>query len=422
METPVSVGDKPNGQHPYSKPIFEKGTFRGAPISAIDPFTPEIFDNPHDFHEALRDAGPVVWLSAHGCWAVARYEQVHAVATDWETFSSARGVGLADYAKENPLRPPAALMESDPPLHTGLRRVMNRIVSIQAIKHLRTRWTVIAEEIVDRCLAKGSFDAVPDLAEEFPLTVMPEATGLKLTREHLLAFGSAVFSQFGPNNDLRRKAIAGLAAHSQWLDEQLRRGNLTPNGFGAEIYAAADRGEIAPEDAPLLVRGLLAAGLDTTVNTISAAIEAFAANPRQWKKLRENPGLARAAFDETLRYDSPVQVFFRTTARPASIGGIKLAEGEKIAMFFGAANHDPRRWENPFAFDISRVVTGHVGFGTGPHICAGQFIARLEGEVLFEVMARKIAFIEVMGPAKRRYNNLLRGLSTLPVKVARASS
>ena len=400
--------------------MLEERTYRGAPVSSVDPFTSEIFDYPHDFHEAMREAGPVVWLSAHDCWAVARYEQVYSVLTDWRTFSSARGVGLADYAKEKPLRPPTPLMEADPPQHTGLRQAVNRIISKAAINHLRARWTEIAETIVDRCLAKRDLDAVPDIAEEYPLTVMPEATGLTLGRDHLLAYGSAVFTQFGPDNDLRRDGMADLAAHSQWVAEQVKRENLASVGFGADFYAAADRGEIALEHAPMLVRAVLAAGLDTTVNTISAAIQAFASNPLQWEKLRETPALARAAFEETIRYDSPVQVFFRTTARPVCIGDVALAEGEKVAMLLGAANHDPRRWSDPFRFDISRKVSGHVGFGHGPHMCAGQFISRLEGEILLEVLARKVGSIEITGPVKRRYNNLLRGLSTLPVKMTPA--
>ncbi len=415
MEAAVTTEDVEHG--PYSRAIFAREKYRGAHVTDIDPFTPEIFDNPHEFHAALRDAGPIAWLSVHKCWAVARHEQVHAVGSDWQTFSSARGVGLADYEKEKPLRPPSPLMEVDPPQHTELRQILNRIISAPAIKHLRARWTEIAETIVDRCLEKREFDCVKDLSEEYPLTVMPEAIGLKLDKTNLLPYGSAVFTQFGPDNQLRRDAANELDSLGPWLGQQIKRENLAPVGFGAEFYAAADRGEIKPEYAPMFVRAVLAAGLDTTVNTISAAVEAFAANPDQWDKLRGDPSLARATFEETIRYDSPVQAFFRTTAKPVAIGDVELREGEKIVMFFGAANHDPRRWKDPFRFDISRKVSGHVGFGAGPHMCVGQFIARLEGEVLFNVMASKVKTIEVTGPTKRRYNNLLRGLSTLPVRM-----
>lgn len=404
----------------YSKPIFAGRTFRGAPVSELDPFTTEIFDDPRVFHDALLNAGPLVWLERHGCWAAARYEIVRSILSDWKTFCSSRGVGLDDFGKVKPIRKQSEILEADPPDHTPLRQVINRVISPVAIKRLTARWTEIAEELVECCLQKGSFDAVTNLAEEFPLTVMPEAIGLKLSRDYLLPYGSFVFTIFGPDNELRRQAFSQAPALLKWLDQQVRRENLTSTGFGAEFYAAADRGEITEYQALVAVRALLGAGLDTTVNTISAAIEALASFPDQWAKLRAQPSLARATFEETLRFDSPLQIFFRTTSRSVTIGEVELQEGEKVAIFFGAANHDPRRWTDPYKFDIERKTAGHVGFGHGIHTCAGQFVARLEGEVLLEVLARRVSSIQVTGPKTIRYNNVLHGAASLPVTMERA--
>jgi cytochrome P450 len=119
-----------------------------------------------------------------------------------------------------------------------------------------------------------------------------------------------------------------------------------------------------------------------------------------------------------VRYETPVQTFFRTTTRPVDIAGTSVGEGEKVLMFLGAANRDPRRWEWPGEYDILRRTTGHVGFGSGIHQCVGQLLARLEGECVLAALARKAAAIEITGPPRRRYNNnTLRALASLPVTV-----
>ena len=129
-----------------------------------------------------------------------------------------------------------------------------------------------------------------------------------------------------------------------------------------------------------------------------------------------------AAFEEAVRFESPVQTFFRTTTRPVEIGGVALGEGEKVLMFLGAANRDPRRWERPDEYDIARRTSGHVGFGNGVHMCVGQLLARLEGEVLLTALARKVGSIEITGPVERRYNNTLRGLASLPLTIRPAGA
>ena len=130
--------------------------------------------------------------------------------------------------------------------------------------------------------------------------------------------------------------------------------------------------------------------------------------------------MARNAFEEAVRFESPVQTFFRTTTKDVEIGGCKVGEGEKILMFLGAANRDPRRWNDPDRYDITRKTSGHVGFGAGVHMCVGQLVARLEGEVMLAALARKVAAIEISGPVKRRYNNTLRGLESLPITLTPA--
>ncbi len=358
----------------------------------VDPFSIEFFDDPYPTHETLREAGPVVYLDKWGVYGVARYAEVHAVLNDPLTFCSSRGVGLSDFAKEKPWRPQSIILEADPPAHTRTRAVLSQVLSPTAMKPLREPFHRMAEAKVDELLARGSFDAIADLAEAYPLSVFPDAMGLKQEgRENLLPYASLVFNAFGPPNQLRQEAIERSAPHQAYVAEQCQRENLAPGGFGACIHARADAGDITPEEAPLLVRSLLSAGLDTTVNGIGAAVYCLARFPDQLARLRSDPTLARNAFEEAVRFESPVQTFFRTTTREVETRRAhRIGEGEKVLMFLGAANRDPRRWENPDSYDITRRTSGHVGYGSGIHMCVGQLVARLEGEVMLAAMARKV--------------------------------
>ncbi len=388
------------------------------PSLAVDPFSREFFDDPYPVHAQLRDAGAVVRLSRYDTLAVARYEQVLAVLTDWQTFSSARGVGLQDFAREKAWRPKSLVLETDPPFHDRTRKVLARVLSPLAMRHLRDGFAQAADSLVDALLERGSFDAIADLAEVYPLTVFPDAMGMpQENRRFLLPFSNMVFNSFGPDNAFFREAVVDAEPVLAWLQQQTQRNAFAPGSFGAEIHAAADTGELTPEETPGVARSLITAGVDTTVNGIAAAVHCLARFPDQFRRLRADPKLARAAFEEAVRFESPVQTFFRTTIRPARIGDAEIGEGDKVLMFLGAANRDPRRWERADEFDITRSMGGHVGFGAGIHACVGQVLARLEGECILSALARKVGAIEIAGEPARRYNNTLRGLAHLPVRV-----
>jgi hypothetical protein len=394
-------------------------TTKAAPAMDLDPFSTAFFDDPFPAHHALREAGPVVRLPAIGAWGVARHAEVTAVLTDWASFCSSRGVGLADFKKEKPWRPPSLVLERDPPEHTRARAVLAKVLSPATMKALRARVAEAAARIVDEVAARRRIDGMADLAQAFPLSVFPDAMGLRREgREHLLPYAGLAFNAFGPDNELRRKALAEAGPHVAWVTEQCRRENLSPGGLGWQVHEAADRGEIAAEEAVLLVRSLLTAGLDTTVNGIGAALYALSRFPGEYARLRADPSLARNAFEEAIRLESPVQTFFRTTTREVGIGGTRIGEGEKVLMFLGAANRDPRRWEAPDRYDVTRRVSGHVGFGAGIHMCVGQLLGRLEGETLLGALARRVSAITPAGEPVRQHNNTLRGLSSLPLELS----
>ncbi|WP_328468679.1 cytochrome P450 [Actinoplanes sp. NBC_00393] len=389
------------------------------PVSHADPFDHDNLEDPGPLHQSLREAGPVVHLSRYDTYALARYEHVHAALTDWQRFQSAAGVGLSNFRYEKPWRPPSLLLEADPPQHDAPRRVLSTIVGPRALHRLREQWAVNAADLVGRVLSKGDVvDAVPALAEAFPLRVFPDAVGIPADgRENLLPYGDHLFNAFGPPNDLVAAGAGRIADLSAWVNAQCARDMLDPDGFGAAIWAAADRGELTPEQAPLVVRSLLSAGVDTTVHGLSAVLYAFATHPREWQRLREQPSLARVAFDEAVRWESPVQTFFRTATRDVSVGETVIPDGAKILMFLGAANRDPRRWPDPDRFDLTRDPSGHVGFGMGLHQCVGQHIARLEAESLLTALARRVSRIELAGPVARHHNNTLRAWRSIPVRL-----
>ena len=392
------------------------------PTSDVDPFSHEVLEDPLPMHAELREAGPVVHLSRYDVYAFARYEQVHAALVDWQGFQSAAGVGLSNFRYEEPWRPPSIVLEADPPKHDAPRRVLQKVLGPRALRRLRDGWAADADALVDEVLAAGtSFDAVQALASTFPLRVFPDAVGIPQPgRENLLPYGDHAFNAFGPGNDLVAKGAPRVAELSAWVNAQCRRDVLAPTGFGADIWAASDRGDITPEQAPLAVRSLLTAGVDTTVHGISAVLYAFATNPDQWQRVRKDPSLARVAFDEAVRWESPVQTFFRTATTDVRVGDVVIPEGRKILMFLAAANRDPRRWADPDRFDLSRDPSGHVGFGMGIHQCVGQHVARLEAESIVTALARRVRTIELDGPTVRHHNNTLRAWESIPVRMTPA--
>jgi 4-methoxybenzoate monooxygenase (O-demethylating) len=396
------------------------------PVTDVDPFSPEVLADPLGFQAALRDAGPVVHLRAHDVYGLGRHAEVHAALVDWQRFCSSAGVGLSNFRREEPWRPPSLLLEADPPHHDAPRRVLAPILGPRALRGLRERWFAAAREHVDALLADAGtgpveVDAMPALAESFPLRVFPDAVGIaREGREHLLPYGEHLFNAFGPANELVARGAPRAAEHAAWVNAQCTRDVLADDGFGAAIWAAADRGEITAEQAPLVVRSLLSAGVDTTVHGLGAVLRALATHPDAWARLRADPRLARVAFDEAIRWESPVQTFFRVAEVDVPVGGTVVPEGAKILMFLGSANRDPRHWHEPDRYDLDRDPSGHVGFGMGLHQCVGQHVARLEAEALLTALAERVARIEPAAAPTRHLNNTMRAFGSQPVHLHRA--
>jgi cytochrome P450 len=391
---------------------------KAAPQVNVNPFDEAFLEDPYSHHHVLREAGPVVWLSSLGIYGMARYAEVKSALADHQTFCSGRGVGLSDFAKETPFRPVSLLLEVDPPVHDRTRGLMNKIVSLSALRTRRPIWQALADSLIDRLLEHRQFDGVCELSESFPMQAFPDTIGLRESgREHLLTYATTVFNAFGPRNEIFEQGNRLAKAAIQWVTESCQRANLMPGGWGMAVFEAADRGECTEEEAERLVRSFLSAGVDTTVNGIAHMLLAFATHPQAWQQVRENRALSRGVFDESLRWDSTVQTFFRTTTRDVTVTDVIIPEGSKVLLFLAAANRDPRHWENPEHFDPTRKNAGHVGFGYGLHQCLGQMVARQEAEVVLNSLLARVKTIRLVGPVKRRLNNTLHALQSLPIEL-----
>ena len=388
------------------------------PSTDIDPFSEAFFADPAPFHGRLRDLGPVVWLERYDVRGMARHAQVFAALNDWQTYTSGAGAGIQNLKNSKAWRPQSIVLEADPPLHDQTRGALSRVLSGPAVRQLRPAFEAEAERLVETLVARGSFDAIADLAVVYPLKVMGDAVGVpEQGRECLLPFSNMLFNSFGPDNAIFRRSIGEAEGVLKELFAQCERSALTPGGFGTQIYQAADEGRITQEQAPALVRAILSAGFDTTVSGLGNAIHAFATHPEEWRRVAREPRLQRTAFDEVLRWATPVQTFFRTTSRPVEIEGTRLGADEKVLLFLAAANHDSRKWSEPDRFDVTRNTAGHVALGQGIHVCVGQMIARLEAELILAAFAKRIERFELAGEPVLRPNNTLRGFATLPVRV-----
>ncbi len=389
-----------------------------AAVLDIDPFTDDFLRDPFPGLHAIREAAPVVRLSRYDIWAAGRYDEVFAALMDPETFVSGAGVGITNFRRDPPPRPPSIILEADPPLHTRTHKILARALSPAALRVMRDAFDVEADAVARRIVAKGVIDGALEIAQAFTLKVFADAVGLpEIGREVLPAYGNLVFNFFGPHNERFAAATAQAPMLSKAIMAICDRSVVSPNGLAANVFSAAVRGECTEDEASMLVRSLLSAGLDTTAGSVSCALVSFARYPEQWDLVRADPSIARTAFDEAIRFESPAQVFFRTAARTTTFGGVTIEEGEKLLLLLASANRDPRKWDRPDAFDVTRKTGPHVGFGTGIHRCVGEMLAKLEGESLFRAFARRIARFELLGEPDVRLNNTLRGYGHIPLRI-----
>ncbi len=380
-----------------------------------DLYDDEALADPYGHYRSLRDLGPVVWLSAHGVYVVARYADARAVLGNPVAFSSGQGVGLNELINNGGR---GTTLMSDGDAHRRQRDVIGRPLTPKALAELRPDAQAIAEALVAELVGSGAFDAVADLAEVLPATWVPDLLGWPVDgREHLLQWAGATFDCLGPLNERVVNGGGGLLEMAAYA-ARVAQSELPPGSMGAGVLEAAARGEIDVDQCPMLLVDYLGPSLDTTVAALGNAIWLFAGHPEQWARLRSGIGNVKQAFNEVLRLESPISGFTRVTTCDVAIDGVELPAGSRVLVSFASANRDERQWEDPEAFDVTRNSAGHLGFGFGDHACVGMGLARLEGAVVLSTLLERVVRFELAGPPVRKLNNLIRSFASLPVTVS----
>jgi cytochrome P450 len=359
----------------------------------------------------LRESSPVVRLMQGDLWVITRYEDVRAALGDPGTFSSRQ---VAFNGQMNEVLKGTSLA-TDPPEHQKLRAVLSENLTPRALRGMKEDINAKADGLVRELVARGSFDGMEDLAKHFVTSVVMDMIGVQGdVREKMLSWGEAAFNLLGPMNQRAADSFPIAGELFEWTHHQLAAGDLAEGSMGRAVFEAAERGKIAPESAGMIVHQYIAAGMDTTIASIGNAIVLFARHPEQFQKLREDRSLVGSAFAEVQRFMTPMPVVGRLVTRDTEVQGLHVPGGSQAALLVGAANRDPRHYEDPETFDITRNPTDHLSFGYGIHGCAGQGLARLEAHAVLDALATHLERFTV-GDVQRRMNNMTRPFGSIEV-------
>ena len=325
--------------------LRHRGTVGDVAIPEIDVdlWSDEVLVDPYPTYARLRQLGSVLFSPLWDVYVIPRYDEVRSVLQDWETFSSASGVGLNARANAMSGR---GILTTDPPLHDTRRKVLNAQLVPREVERHHGLLADEAQRLVSAVVTAGTFDAVADLAHPYSVQVVADLCGLpEEGRDHLIRRASAAFNTFGPDNDLCRQSWQGFEELYDYATNFATPERLAPGRWGTEIYQAADDGIVESAACPGLVLAYAWAGMDTTVNAIASAVSLFADHPDQWQLLRSDRSLLASATNEVLRIEPPVQRFTRITTRPVELAGERISDRRprRGAVRFGQPGRTPVR-------------------------------------------------------------------------------
>jgi cytochrome P450 len=393
-----------------------KTSTRTTPRFDGDLYGPAAVADPYPTYTRLRALGPVVWLTRHRAFALTRYEECKQTLLDDGTFVSGKGVALNPIANRLSR---GTTLNSDGEVHANRRKIVAHRLTPRALRSMSETIETTAERVVADAVDRRRVDGV-DLARSVPLQVVPGLVGWpEDEREHLLAWAAATFNVLGPINRTSIRSVPASLGMMRFAKRLARTGNVMSGSLGEEVIAAANAGLIARSDAAALMIDYLGPALDTTISAISSALHLFARHPDQWDALRADRALIPNALNEVLRYEAPLRAFSRLVATDTTIAGTDLWRGDRVLVLYASANRDEHAWDQPERFDIHRDATRHLGFGHGTHGCAGQGLARLEAHAVLNALAERVERIEPTGSPVWGRNNIIRGLSALPLQLHR---
>ncbi len=398
----------------------------GAALSLYHLLDPAVLANPYPLFHRLRQEDPVHWDPFLHAWVVTRYSDVlevlHSYAADrTPTPEQLASMGLAQLA------PLAQLMVKqmlfmDASAHTRLRGLASQAFTPARIEALRAHIQEIVERLLDSVHARGSMDVIAELAEPLPAIVTAEMLGLPVEDRHRLKAWSANFAEmlgnFQHNPDHAARMLQTVEEMTAYFREAVREIKAHPReGLINSLLTAEVSGDrLTEEEVAANAIITMVGGQETTTNLIGNGVLTLLRHPEEMKRLRDNPSLTGSAVEEMLRFESPSQHTARLAPSDRMLGGKQIRKRQAVIAVMAAANRDPERFPEPDRFDIARTDNRHVAFGYAAHFCFGAPLARMEGQIAFATLLRRLENIHLEPQNLVWRTNLgLRGLTSLKV-------
>jgi len=397
-------------------------------INLIDPDVYRRGGPPHAEFAWLRANDPVFWHanggepSWPGFWAVTRHSDIEQVSRHPEIFSSAQRLSLfGEVPQEHIELQRLMMLNMDPPQHTRQRAFVNRGFTPRMIGRLEEHIAQICDALLDDVQDAGHADFVTEIAAPLPLWVICELVGAPVEdRGRLFELSNLLIGTADPEFQVaagaQQNAAAEVYAYGAALAE--RRRAAPADDIVTRLLQPDDAGEaLTSDEFDLFFMLLTVAGNETTRNAAAGGMLALFEHPDQWKRLIEDPGLIPTAAEEIVRWVSPVNMFRRTAMADTELGGQRIAEGDKVVVFYTSANRDEAVFAEPEEFDVGRDPNPHLGFGGGgPHFCLGRHLAALELRVLLQALTERMPGIRLDGEPDRLRSNFINGIKHMPVR------
>jgi len=396
---------------------------------------------PHAEFARLRQHAPVSWvdeplLSQHseatgagtrrgpGFWAVTRYAAVRVASQAIEVFSSAAGGAfLADPRTPADLeRARQLLVSMDAPRHAVMRRLVTPAFSPGALAGLRGTVSSHARAVVDRVLGMGEFDVVGDLAAELPLLVLADLLGMPREDRALLLRWSNTLVGFddpeygGGNIDEYQRTFVEAFQYVAELAATRRRHPSQDDLVGRLVGSEVDGRRLTEQELGEFWLLLVVAGNETTRHLVSGGLLALTEWRQETRRLAADPSMIPVAVEELLRWVTPIMQFRRTAVRDTELHGQPISAGDKVVLYYIAANRDDTVFTEPDRLDLGRTPNPHLAFGIGPHTCLGARLAKMEARVLFDLLRPHLERLELTGPPVRLRSNFMNGIKSLPAR------
>ena len=389
----------------------------------LEKLTPEFYADPYPTYRALREHEPVKRLPNGTCF-LTRYDDLVIAYKNTKVFSSDKKKEFAPKYGASPLfeHHTTSLVFNDPPAHTRVRRLIMGALSPRTIAAMEQGLIRLVDDLLDAIETKGDFELIGDFASAIPVEVIGNLLDVpheerEPLRDWSLAILGALEPVIRPEQFARgNKAIEDFLGYLETLVERRR---AKPGNPERDVLTRLIQGEANGErltETELLHNCifLLNAGHETTTNLIGNGLVALSNHPSEKRRLIQSPDLIRTAVEEILRYESSNQLGNRMTTERVELGGVMLEAGTSVTLCIGAANRDPKQFEDPERFDVSRFVNRHLAFATGVHQCAGMVLARLEGAIAISRFLTRFPNYRLAGEPVRGGRVRFRGFSSVP--------